>query len=191
VPWQTRPSFLAGDRVPERKAARAGGRRLERADALKAELARQRERFVATAVEDLGFAVRDCERELDLTLERLSALREAKPLLMRRAPLCEDPADDVALMLPYDGSSWLNIAIISMCSTMPTWRERWTTWWTPSTATAAGRARLPSGSWSRPACTSDSFAAFVERTRALRVGNPTDRVTDVTPLASEAAARTA
>lgn len=87
---------------------------LERAQALKAELARGRERFVATAVEDLGFTVRDCEREFDLTQERIEALRQAEPLLRARAPLCEGPADAVALMLPYDGSSWLNIAMISI-----------------------------------------------------------------------------
>jgi acyl-CoA reductase-like NAD-dependent aldehyde dehydrogenase len=82
--------------------------------ALQAELARQRERFVATAVEDLGFAIRDCEREFDLTLERITALAGAEPLLRGRAPLCEGPADEVALILPYDGSTWLNIAILSI-----------------------------------------------------------------------------
>jgi betaine-aldehyde dehydrogenase len=87
---------------------------LERAQALKAELSRERERFVATAVDDLGFAVRDCEREFDLTQERIDGLRQAEPLLRGRVPLCEGPADEVALMLPYDGSSWLNIAIISI-----------------------------------------------------------------------------
>jgi len=88
--------------------------RIERIQALAIALGRQRETFVRTAVEDLGFAVRDCQREFDLTVDRLNAFHETESLLAGREPLCQAPDDEIALMLPYDGSAWLNIAILSI-----------------------------------------------------------------------------
>ncbi len=88
--------------------------RIERIQALAAALGRQRDTFVRTAVEDLGFAVRDCRREFDLTVERLGAFRETEALLADRGPLCQARDEEIALMLPYDGSAWLNIAILSI-----------------------------------------------------------------------------
>lgn len=90
------------------------GEHIELIQALAAALGRQRETFIRTAVEDLGFAIRDCQGEFDLTLERLGAFREAEPLLRGREPLCQTLDDEIALMLPYDGSAWLNIAILSI-----------------------------------------------------------------------------
>ena len=90
------------------------GERLERIQALAQALGRQRDTFVHTAVQDLGFAVRDCRREFGLTMERLGAFHEAESLLADREPVCRGPNDEIALMLPYDGSSWLNIAILSI-----------------------------------------------------------------------------
>jgi len=90
------------------------GERIERIQVLATALGRRREIFVRTAVEDLGFAVRDCQGEFGLTVERLDAFREAESLLAGREPLCQAPDDEIALMLPYDGSAWLNIAILSI-----------------------------------------------------------------------------
>ncbi len=88
--------------------------RIERIQTLATALRGQRETFVRTTVRDLGFTVRDCQREFDLTLERLGAFRETKPLLANREPLCQSPDDEIALLLPYDGSAWLSIAILSI-----------------------------------------------------------------------------
>lgn len=70
--------------------------------------------FIATTVEEVGFSHRDCAREVDLTVARLRAFDEARPLLAGRAPYCRAPEDSIALFLPYDGSTWLNIAIVSL-----------------------------------------------------------------------------
>lgn len=68
---------------------------------------------MAAAVADIGFTVSDSRREVETTLERLAAFVEAAPLLEGRKPVAL-PGERVALMLPYDGSTWLNIAIVSI-----------------------------------------------------------------------------
>jgi len=77
-------------------------------------IARHRDEFIATTIVDLGFTYKDCVREVDLTLERLPAFADAEALLAGRQPLCRSPEDEIALLLPYDGSAWLNIAIVSI-----------------------------------------------------------------------------
>jgi succinate-semialdehyde dehydrogenase/glutarate-semialdehyde dehydrogenase len=81
---------------------------------LKEAIAQHRDEFITTTIADLGFTHKDCVREVDLTLERLPAFADSESLLAGRWPLCHAPEDEVALLLPYDGSAWLNVAIISI-----------------------------------------------------------------------------
>jgi betaine-aldehyde dehydrogenase len=87
--------------------------RLEKVLSLRDVLRRYRQAMVAHAVENLRFTVRDCEREVDVTIDRLGMFTEAAPLLSTRVPL-RGPASRVALMLAYNGSAWLSTAITSI-----------------------------------------------------------------------------
>ncbi len=88
--------------------------RIERIEQLTEAIARHRNEFVDTTIADLGFTYRDCRREIDLTLERLPSFAETESLLAGRSPLCQSPRNEIALLLPYDGSAWLNVAILSI-----------------------------------------------------------------------------
>lgn len=87
--------------------------RLEKVLSLREALRQRREAMVAHAVENLRFTVRDCEREVDVTIDRLGMFTEAAPLLSERVPL-RGPESRVALMLAYNGSAWLSTAITSI-----------------------------------------------------------------------------
>jgi hypothetical protein len=87
--------------------------RLERVLSLREALRQRRAAMVALAVENLRFTVRDCEREVDVTIDRLGMFTEAAPLLSERVPL-RGPESRVALMLAYNGSAWLSTAITSI-----------------------------------------------------------------------------
>lgn len=87
--------------------------RLEKVLSLREALRQRREAMVAHAVENLRFTVRDCEREVDVTIDRLGMFTEVAPLLSERVPL-RGPESRVALMLAYNGSAWLSTAITSI-----------------------------------------------------------------------------
>lgn len=88
--------------------------KMERVRALAAALRARADELVQATIDDVGFTFKDCQREAELTAQRLPAFEEARGLLERRSPVCEHPEDEVALVLPYDGSTWLNIAIVSI-----------------------------------------------------------------------------
>lgn len=69
--------------------------------------------IVEATIQDVGFARKDAEREIDLVTERLQSFGEAAPLLAGRRPICREE-EAVALLLPYDGNTWMNTAILSI-----------------------------------------------------------------------------
>lgn len=69
--------------------------------------------IVEATVQDVGFARKDAAREIDLVTERLQSSGEVAPLLAGRRPLCREE-EAVALLLPYDGNTWMNTAILSI-----------------------------------------------------------------------------
>lgn len=76
-------------------------------------MALHRDELVAAAAADIGFSIRDTRREVDNTVERLPAFADATGLLSGSRPMA-GAGQTVALLLPYDGSSWLSIAIVSI-----------------------------------------------------------------------------
>lgn len=81
--------------------------------AFQEECIRRREEIVSASVHDIGFSVKDSAHEFDLVQERLTSFPESESLLADRVPLCTGDEEVVAL-LPYNGSSWLNTAILSI-----------------------------------------------------------------------------
>lgn len=86
---------------------------LEKIRELSSSLARYRDELVRVAAADIGFTVRDTRREVDNTVARLPTFADAAEMLSGRRPLA-GAGQSVALLLPYDGSAWLNIAIVSI-----------------------------------------------------------------------------
>ncbi|MEJ5349495.1 MAG: hypothetical protein WHS46_12500 [Desulfosoma sp.] len=80
---------------------------------LRESLRQHREQLIELAVRNLQFTVRDTEKEVDITLERLQMLEQVRDELARRAPLWGSDSQ-VALMLSYNSSAWLNTAIASI-----------------------------------------------------------------------------
>jgi delta 1-pyrroline-5-carboxylate dehydrogenase len=72
-----------------------------------------KDKMVATAVSDTGFTFRECSMELDVILTRLAGFEEMVPTFAELQPICGKD-QEVALILPYNGSAWLNVAIISI-----------------------------------------------------------------------------
>lgn len=73
----------------------------------------KRDEIIATAVRDTGFTRRECAIEVDLVLKNLMDFEEMLPVFAERTPLCK-PGQEVALLLPYNGSAWLNTTIVSI-----------------------------------------------------------------------------
>lgn len=88
--------------------------RLHQINMLTEAIAAHREELIQAAIADVGFSYRDSGREVDNTVRRLPAFVEGREWLAQCRPVCRTPEDEVALMLPYDGSTWLNIAIASI-----------------------------------------------------------------------------
>ena len=82
---------------------------LRLADALRA----HRKEMVELAVKDLRFTVKDSVREVDLAIDRLKMFEETERFLSERKPL-GGPGSRVSLMLSYNGSAWVNTAIVSI-----------------------------------------------------------------------------
>lgn len=68
--------------------------------------------LISLANKDLNFTVRDTEFEVNLAIERLRMFGETRQFLERRRPLGGE-GSQVAVMLSYNGSAWLNIVITS------------------------------------------------------------------------------
>jgi len=87
--------------------------RLAKVHRLIAVIKENREEMVAIAVQDTSFTRRECDMEVDIVLTRLQGFDEMVPIFAERLPLC-DPEQEVALVLPYNGSAWLNTTIVSI-----------------------------------------------------------------------------
>ncbi len=85
------------------------GKLLQLAESLR----KHRDEIVAAAVHDIQFTVKDIAAEVDVSVDRLKMFAEAQPVLEGRRPLGGD-GSSVALMLSYNGSTWLNTAITSI-----------------------------------------------------------------------------
>lgn len=88
-------------------------RRLELIRALGDKIVEERDLLIQSAIRDIGFTYRDTSYEFEITASRLRNFQNAKQIVENREPVCK-PDEEVALILPYNGSSWLNIAIVSI-----------------------------------------------------------------------------
>ena len=87
--------------------------RLERVHRLIAKIKEKRDALISVAVRDTGFTQRECSIEVDVNLKNLQGFDEMVSTFATRQPLC-GPEQEVALILPYNGSAWLNTAIVSI-----------------------------------------------------------------------------
>ena len=87
--------------------------RLERVHRLIAKVKEKRDELISIAVRDTGFTHRECSIEVDVNLKNLQGFDEMVSTFATRQPLC-DSEQEVALILPYNGSAWLNTAIVSI-----------------------------------------------------------------------------
>ncbi len=68
-----------------------------------------RNEYINTAINDLGFCKYDCAREVDHNISQLRLFPRIKKIIEGKKPI-----GNVAVMLPYDGSAWLNVVILSV-----------------------------------------------------------------------------
>jgi succinate-semialdehyde dehydrogenase/glutarate-semialdehyde dehydrogenase len=87
--------------------------RLDRVHRLRAKIEENRDKLTAVAVRDNGFTHRECSVEVDVNLKNLQGFAQMVSSFAPRRPLC-GPEQQVALILPYNGSAWLNTAIVSI-----------------------------------------------------------------------------
>lgn len=87
--------------------------RLERVHRLIAKVEKNRDELISVAIRDTGFTHRECNMEVDVILRRLQGFDEMVSTFAARRPL-GGPEQQVALILPYNGSAWLNVAIVSI-----------------------------------------------------------------------------
>ena len=87
--------------------------RLERVQRLRAKMEEKRDELILIAIRDTGFTYRECSIEVDVSLKNLKGFGGMIPTFAARQPLC-GPGQEVALILPYNGSAWLNTAIVSI-----------------------------------------------------------------------------
>jgi len=87
--------------------------RLARVHLLIEAIKANKDKMVAIAVRDTGFTHRECSMEVDVILTRLQGFDEMVSTFAARRPIC-GPDQEVALILPYNGSAWLNVAIVSI-----------------------------------------------------------------------------
>jgi acyl-CoA reductase-like NAD-dependent aldehyde dehydrogenase len=88
-------------------------KRLEKVRQLIKAVSAHRDQLIETAVKDAGFTLRECRIEVDMNLDNLRGFDEMVTVFSERQPIC-GPDQKVALLLPYNGSAWLNTAIISI-----------------------------------------------------------------------------
>ncbi len=87
--------------------------RLEQVHRLIAKIEEERDELISVAVSDTGFTQRECRMEVNVILSRLRGFDQMMPTFTARRPIC-GPEQEVALVLPYNGSAWLNVAIVSI-----------------------------------------------------------------------------
>lgn len=87
--------------------------RLERVHRLIAKVEENRDELISVAIRDTGFTHRECNMEVDVILRRLQGFDQMVSTFAARRPLC-GAEQQVALILPYNGSAWLNVAIVSI-----------------------------------------------------------------------------
>ena len=88
-------------------------KRLEKVHRLIKAISDNRDQLIENAVNDTGFTLRECRIELDMNLDNLKGFEKRIKVFAERQPICL-PNQEVALLLPYNGSAWLNTAIISI-----------------------------------------------------------------------------
>ena len=88
-------------------------KRIEQVHQLVEKIAANRDQLIEIAIKDAGFTVRECRIEVDMNLDNLKGFDEMVAVFSERQPLCRND-QAVALILPYNGSAWLNTAIISI-----------------------------------------------------------------------------
>ena len=76
-------------------------------------LRENQEKMARQAAREIKFTLKDSRREVLTTIQRLGLYEGARSKLEGRKPLGGD-GSTVALMLSYNGSTWLNIAITSI-----------------------------------------------------------------------------
>ncbi len=87
--------------------------RYEKVQRLIKELAEKREPFFEEAIRDTGFPRETCQMELEMILDQLARFSIMSKVFQARRPIA-GAGEEVALVLPYNGSSWLNVAIVSI-----------------------------------------------------------------------------
>lgn len=87
--------------------------RLQQVDRLRETLLNQREALIRAAIQDCAFTYRESAIEVDTVQDRLAGFPEMAATFAPRRPLA-GPGQEVALILPYNGSAWLNTAIVSI-----------------------------------------------------------------------------
>jgi len=88
-------------------------KRIEQVHQLIERISAHRDQLIEIAVKDAGFTVRECRIEVDMNLDNLKGFDEMVTVFSERQPVCR-PNQEVALLLPYNGSAWLNTAILSI-----------------------------------------------------------------------------
>lgn len=88
-------------------------KRIEQVHQLVEAISLHRDQLIKTAVKDAGFTLRECRIEVDMNLDNLRGFDEMVTVFSERQPVCR-PDQEVALLLPYNGSAWLNTAILSI-----------------------------------------------------------------------------
>jgi succinate-semialdehyde dehydrogenase/glutarate-semialdehyde dehydrogenase len=87
--------------------------RLEKVHRLIATIKEKRDELISVAVRETGFTRRECTIEVDVNLKNLQGFDAMASTFASRQPLCTSE-QEVALILPYNGSAWLNTAIVSI-----------------------------------------------------------------------------
>ncbi|HZE21176.1 MAG TPA: aldehyde dehydrogenase family protein [Desulfobaccales bacterium] len=87
--------------------------RLDQVATLKETLLRNREALIKAAIQDCAFTYRESAIEVDTVQDRLAGFPQMAETFAPRRPLA-GPGQEVALILPYNGSAWLNTAIVSI-----------------------------------------------------------------------------
>ena len=88
-------------------------KRIEQVHQLVETISAHKDQLIEIAVKDAGFTARECRIEVDMNLGNLRGFDEMLTVFSERRPICR-PDQEVALLLPYNGSAWLNTAIISI-----------------------------------------------------------------------------
>ncbi len=88
-------------------------KRIEQVHQLVEAVSAHRDQLIETAVRDAGFTIRECRIEVDMNLDNLKGFDKMVTAFAERQPICR-PDQEVALLLPYNGSAWLNTAIVSI-----------------------------------------------------------------------------